>query len=337
MIIKNERLKFDKLSVEVQRRSGVLNNGGLPGKPAKFSVSPEDDIPEAMRDTPDLKPKSRLQPRVLVIGAVGIGAVALLLGVLLSKPQSPTIASAPAPSPQVRAQDSDRLLGHFPYPEAPASELKPITSDGQILLREAAAKKYLEMSSAARQAGVSLVPLSAFRSVNDQQSVFFDVKAQRGQGAPKRAEVSAPPGYSEHHTGYAIDIGDGNTPSTNLSPDFDKTAAYQWLEKNAPFYSFELSFPKNNPQGVSYEPWHWRFVGDKNSLETFYRAKQLNPATATPAATPTPIDLATPTPSESATPTPSLSESATPTPIDSATPTPSPIDSATPTPSPTAQ
>ncbi|MGC1395709.1 MAG: M15 family metallopeptidase, partial [Coleofasciculaceae cyanobacterium] len=259
-----------------------MNNGGLPGKPAN-SVSPEDDIPEAMRDTPDLKPKSRLKPRVLVIGAVGIGAVALLLGVLLSKPQSPTtVAVSPSPNNTVQAQDSDKLLGHFPYPEAPASELKPITPDGQILLRDAAAQKYLDMSSAASQAGISLVALSGFRSVDQQQSVFFDVKAERGQLVTKRAEVSAPPGYSEHHTGYAIDIGDGNTPSTNLSPDFDKTAAYQWLERNAPFYSFELSFPQNNQQGVSYEPWHWRFVGDRDSLETFYRAKRLTPATATP-------------------------------------------------------
>lgn len=294
-----------------------MNNGGLPGKPAKFSVSPEDDIPEAMRDTPELKPRSRLKPRVLIIGAVGIGAVALLLGVLLSKPQSPTnVVSSPNPTTgnQLQAQDSDKLLGHFPYPEAPASELKPITPDGQILLREAAAQKYLDMSSAAAQAGINLVALSGFRSVTEQQSVFFDVKAERGQVATKRAEVSAPPGYSEHHTGYAIDIGDANTPATNLSPDFDKTAAYQWLEKNAPFYSFELSFPKNNQQGVTYEPWHWRFVGDRNSLETFYRAKNSTPATATPSpsATPSASESPSASPSPSATPSPSPSESTTP-------------------------
>lgn len=286
-----------------------MNNGGLPGKPAKFSV--EDDIPEAMRDTPDLKPKYRLKPRVLIIGAVGISAVALLLGVLLSKPQPPaTVVSSPNPTAgnQVQSKDSDKLLGHFPYPEAPTSELKPITPDGQILLRAAASQKYQDMSSAAGQAGISLVALSGFRSVTDQQHVFFDVKAERGQVATKRAEVSAPPGYSEHHTGYAIDIGDGNTPSTNLSPDFDKTAAYQWLEKNAPFYSFELSFPKNNQQGVTYEPWHWRFVGDRNSLETFYRAKNLTPTTATPSPSATPST----SPSPSASTTPSTSPSATP-------------------------
>jgi D-alanyl-D-alanine carboxypeptidase len=47
------------------------------------------------------------------------------------------------------------------------------------------------------------------------------------------------------------------------------------LQNNAAQYSFELSFPENNPQGINYEPWHWRFVGDSHSLETFYKAQQL--------------------------------------------------------------
>jgi len=47
------------------------------------------------------------------------------------------------------------------------------------------------------------------------------------------------------------------------------------LSANAARYSFELSFAKNNRQGVSYEPWHWRYVGDRDSLETFYKAQNL--------------------------------------------------------------
>ena len=111
--------------------------------------------------------------------------------------------------------------------------------------------------------------------MDTQNYLFFDVKEQRVQDATKRAEVSAPPGYSEHHTGYAIDIGDGKVPATDLSPKFANTAAFRWLEQNAPRYSFELSFPPDNPQGISYEPWHWRFVGDRESLETFYKARNL--------------------------------------------------------------
>jgi zinc D-Ala-D-Ala carboxypeptidase len=104
--------------------------------------------------------------------------------------------------------------------------------------------------------------------------LFFDLKAQNGEVATERADVSAPPGYSEHHTGYAVDIGDGSLPATDLEVSFETTPAFKWLQKKAAHYNFELSFPKNNPQGVSYEPWHWRFVGDRNSLETFYKDRR---------------------------------------------------------------
>jgi D-alanyl-D-alanine carboxypeptidase len=142
-------------------------------------------------------------------------------------------------------------------------------------LRKAAAKAFIQMQSDARRSGVILMPISAFRSKATQEKLFFEVKKQRNQPTRKRAEVSAPPGYSEHHTGYAIDIGDSSAPATNLSTSFANTAAFRWLQNNAAQYSFELSFPENNPQGINYEPWHWRFVGDSDSLETFYKAQQL--------------------------------------------------------------
>ena len=73
------------------------------------------------------------------------------------------------------------------------------------------------------------------------------------------------------HTGYAVDIGDAS--GANLTPEFENTATFHWMQTNAARYSFELSFPKNSPQGVTYEPWHWRYVGNSNSLETFYKAR----------------------------------------------------------------
>jgi len=164
-------------------------------------------------------------------------------------------------------------LGHYAYNQAPIQEFEAIVPDGSIKLRKAAAVKYQAMASAAAAEGITIVPISGFRSLEDQKHLFFDVKAERGQDTRKRAEVSAPPGYSEHHTGYAMDIGDANVPSADLNPNFENTAVFQWMQKNAAYYSFELSFPRNNPQGVNYEPWHWRFVVDMQSLETFYKAR----------------------------------------------------------------
>ena len=70
----------------------------------------------------------------------------------------------------------------------------------------------------------------------------------------------------------ALDIGDGDV-GANLTESFEETRAFQWLEQNAPYYSFELSFPRGNEQGVSYEPWHWRYVGNQESLEIFHKGK----------------------------------------------------------------
>ncbi len=169
----------------------------------------------------------------------------------------------------------DNILGHLAYEEAPLEELRPITADGRIKLRAKAAEKYNQMVADARSQGIILVAISGFRAVSEQEYLFFEVKEQRNQIASQRAEVSAPPGYSEHHTGYAVDIGDGNNPDSNLQESFENTPAYDWLDRNAPRYSFELSFPRDNVQGISYEPWHWRFVGDSHSLKTFYKAREL--------------------------------------------------------------
>jgi len=186
-----------------------------------------------------------------------------------AKPTAPTKAE---PNKELNAPAD--LFGHYPYTEAPAKELMPISraSDGyEIRLREAAAKSYLQMAAAAKAEGIDFTVISGFRSISDQQELFFDISKQRNQTPAQRAKVSAPPGYSEHHTGYAVDLGDADVPSANLSQNFEKTPAFQWLQNNAAKYGFEISFPPNNPQGVMYEPWHWRFVGDEQSLATFYK------------------------------------------------------------------
>ena len=250
----------------------------------RSSVPPLDDIPEVLRDKSSITPAPNPNFSLLVgAGLMGLG-ILLLLGIfVLWRPFSPssetpvTVASPDRPNPTISptAPEVDNVLGHLPYKEAPSNELKAITPDGGIRLRQEAATKFLQMQADARASGVILTPISGFRTAKEQNYLFFGVKQQRSQDARKRAEVSAPPGYSEHHTGYAFDVGDGKNPSANLKQSFDQTAAFNWLDKNAAKYSFEMSFTKNNPQGVSYEPWHWRYVGDRQSLEMFYKARSL--------------------------------------------------------------
>ncbi|WP_008313022.1 D-alanyl-D-alanine carboxypeptidase family protein [Leptolyngbya sp. PCC 6406] len=241
-----------------------------------------DDVPEAQRDslTPNRPGGQRGTQRWVLWFSVGL--LSALAGLMVSwvtyqvgslEPLSfrPAVTTLSVPPSAAIPEGSGTLLGHRPYAEAPPESLVPLPSAPEIQLHVAAAEALENMMAAARVEGVTLMPLSGFRSVQDQQYLFFSIKAERGQDATTRAEVSAPPGYSEHHTGYAVDLGDANAPETNVQINFEETAAFRWLQQNATRYSFELSFPLNNPQNIQYEPWHWRFVGDSASLETFYR------------------------------------------------------------------
>lgn len=207
--------------------------------------------------------------RTLVIGAVAAGSVLLLLlGPLRSWRQPAPVAGLKA-----RPGSDGRLLGHFPYAEAPAAEL--VTVGPGLRLRREAAEAFEAMRQAALHDGVPLRLLSAFRSVALQQQLFFDVGAARNQTADIRAKVSAPPGFSEHGTGYAVDLADPTAPETDLSASFEDTKAFRWLRQNAARYHFRLSFPRHNRQGVTYEPWHWRFEGSTKALTLFEPASRL--------------------------------------------------------------
>lgn len=262
-----------------------MSNADQPGANSQTSPAPSfEDIPVAVREVVEAPPKPKSNRGIWLIL---LGAIVLAAGGWFAYQWylSRTVATSPsnvAPSPAAASPAPDKLLGHFPYTEAPEAELESVSDDGGIKLRIPAARAFREMVAAAAADGIILVPLSGFRSLAEQQEVYFGVKQERAQTPTERAQVSAPPGYSEHHTGYAIDIGDGNVPATNLSPNFENTAAFQWLKANAVRFSFEMSFDRNNQQGVTYEPWHWRFVGDKDSLETFYKAKQLQQGQASP-------------------------------------------------------
>ncbi len=169
------------------------------------------------------------------------------------------------------------LYGHLPYAEAPGDSLVTFCQGSSNQVRAEVAQVVAVMQAAAKAEGITLRAVSCFRSVKKQEYLFYEIAKQRGQTPEQRARVSAPPGHSEHHTGYAIDFGDADR-KTDLETAFAGTPAGQWMLAHGPDYGFELSFPKDNSQGVSYEPWHWRYVGTAEALETFRWARQLYPA-----------------------------------------------------------
>lgn len=118
----------------------------------------------------------------------------------------------------------------------------------------AAAEAWRVMRAAACSQGVTLQIVSAFRSV-DRQVEIIRSKLEAGVPLERILAVSAPPGYSEHHTGRAVDV---TTPGAKaLDEEFAGSPAFQWLSQNGGSFRYFLSYPRDNPQGYLYEPWHW--------------------------------------------------------------------------------
>jgi D-alanyl-D-alanine carboxypeptidase len=146
--------------------------------------------------------------------------------------------------------------------EATALELVETGEDGkEHFLVPTAARAWRTLKAAATTEGIDLSIVSAFRSVGRQAEVVRR-KLAAGQPIEEVLAVCAPPGYSEHHTGRAVDL---STPGVSLlQTDFDQTAAFAWLGRRAGDFGFHLSFPQGNPQGYLYEPWHWCFHETSN-------------------------------------------------------------------------
>ena len=122
-----------------------------------------------------------------------------------------------------------------------------------------------KMKDAANQDGITLVLVSAFRSI-ERQHELVDAKRKKGIPDSDIFNVLARPGFSEHHTGRALDL---HTPnSALLEEEFETTPAFEWMQQNAHSFGFKLSYPRDNPYGIVYEPWHWCFHPFQASQQT---------------------------------------------------------------------
>jgi D-alanyl-D-alanine carboxypeptidase len=123
-------------------------------------------------------------------------------------------------------------------------------------LQPMACRAWMRMRTAAHADGIELELISSFRSFRQQRQIL-ERKLRQGQDWLQILRVSAAPGYSEHHTGCAVDL---TTPGqTPLVEDFEHSPAYAWLASHAGEYGFSLSYPRGNRWGFAFEPWHWCF------------------------------------------------------------------------------
>lgn len=143
----------------------------------------------------------------------------------------------------------------FFYPLAQHLAVAETDVDGkEYLLTPEACMAWRAMKGGASGDGVVLEIVSAFRTI-ERQVEIIRAKLARDMPVDKILTLSAPPGYSEHHTGRAIDI---NTPGCEPTEEpFELTDAFRWLMTNAGRFGYTLSYPRGNDLGFIYEPWHW--------------------------------------------------------------------------------
>lgn len=141
-------------------------------------------------------------------------------------------------------------------------------------LQTVACNAFLELQKAAAAENVTVWMQSGYRSVSYQTSLYekkTNYYKKQGYDDAKAKEMAAaivnPPGYSEHNCGLAADL---NSPEhTGLDEGFENTAAFRWLCQHAGEYGFILRYPKGAEEKteITYEPWHWRYVGVENAAK----------------------------------------------------------------------
>lgn len=127
-------------------------------------------------------------------------------------------------------------------------------------LRAQAADAYKQFAKAAKAAGVNVMPISGYRSFSEQASLYESYVRQYGQATADT--LAARPGYSEHQTGLAMDIGNASGICA-LQACFANTPAGRWAAEHGWEYGFIIRYPSGAgaTTGYTYEPWHLRYVG----------------------------------------------------------------------------
>ena len=136
-------------------------------------------------------------------------------------------------------------------------EVVDIDFDGRpFILAIPAAVAWRNMQQVAKSDGIFLEAYSGFRSYIYQKQLIAR-KLEKGRPLEAILQETAIPGFSEHHSGCAVDI--VTDAKYELLEHFDQTEAFKWLGENAGRFAFQLSYPRNNTKGIIYEPWHWCF------------------------------------------------------------------------------
>ncbi len=237
---------------------------------------------QRLRDEQNKNNKQKLKntrmSRMIIALALFSFSLTCLVGVMVTidplKKDKTSTAEGDEMTSATSAEDSDgwQLLlvnrDHY-IPAEFTVDLK--TMDG-VRVDCRIAEELKNMIDDAAAAGITLTPVSGYRSVSEQKTLYETKCAafsDQGYGS-EAAEIYAkqtiqPPGASEHHTGLAIDF--ITVGISELNDSFGQSPAYQWLSENAENYGFVERYPtdKSKETGILWEPWHYRYVGAANA------------------------------------------------------------------------
>jgi len=184
----------------------------------------------------------------------------------------------PKPPPEIEYPDLSLFaVGRgrpIPYqnyiPPDLVSALGRVRTVGIVCVREETLNALEKMFKAAEEEKVFLAVSSGFRKREIQEVLFNFWKKVEGD---KALDTTALPGFSEHQLGTAVDLTGLSINFRGVANEFAASYEGQWLERNAYRYGFVMSYPKSKEEitGYGYEPWHFRYVGDKIAKEIFER------------------------------------------------------------------
>ncbi len=157
-------------------------------------------------------------------------------------------------------------------------EFELTTIKGNIKSDKRVTRHVMKMIRRAADDGVDLFVCSPYRD-SERQTMLFNRKVERlmktGMSEEEAREAAsqtvALPGTSEHEVGLAFDF--ITEDYTCLDVGFEDTEAGKWLKENAADYGFILRYPrgKEDITGIEYEPWHYRYVGERAAREIMDR------------------------------------------------------------------
>ncbi|WP_230010884.1 D-alanyl-D-alanine carboxypeptidase family protein, partial [Microbacterium sp. Bi128] len=187
----------------------------------------------------------------------------------------PPSAAAPGPQHSLSDPTSPWVIVNKHRPLSPATFVPPdlsrpavrlATSGEAALVNSTTAAAAETMFAAAAADGVIITLASGYRSFTTQRATYGSYVNSRGQAEADTA--SARPGYSEHQTGWAFDIGDGSGADA-FTPQFKDRPAAIWAKANAHRFGFVVRYPwmLHEITGYFYEPWHLRFIGKEAAAD----------------------------------------------------------------------